>query len=108
MEIRSFLIIAEIFLLRIWCTFIRSLVRIKLAMFVNQANQGGQPPIFTTQESQPSTAESQGIQPPIATENTPTADLATLPPQPLKKRKPNASLLFILILSCCILQTLQF
>ncbi|KAK2386419.1 zinc finger BED domain-containing protein RICESLEEPER [Trifolium repens] len=62
------------------------------------SNQGGQPPIFTTQESQPPTAESQGIQPliatentPIATENTPTADPAALPPQPLKKRKPNAS-----------------
>ncbi|WJX36977.1 hypothetical protein P8452_24801 [Trifolium repens] len=62
------------------------------------SNQGGQPPIFTTQESQPPTAESQGIQPliatentPIATENTPTADPAALPPQPSKKRKPNAS-----------------
>ncbi|KAK2372832.1 zinc finger BED domain-containing protein RICESLEEPER [Trifolium repens] len=62
------------------------------------SNQGGQPPIFTTQESQPPTAESQGIQPliatestPIATENTTTADPAALPPQPSKKRKPNAS-----------------
>ncbi|MCI05304.1 zinc finger BED domain-containing protein ricesleeper 1-like, partial [Trifolium medium] len=56
-----------------------------------KSTQGGQPPIATTQESQSLTAEVVENQPLTATENTPIVDPAALPPQPAKKRKPNAS-----------------
>jgi hypothetical protein len=49
------------------------------------ATEVSQPPNADSQGSQPPTADPQGSQPPIV------LDPAALPPQPSKKRKPNAS-----------------
>ncbi|KAK2384107.1 zinc finger BED domain-containing protein RICESLEEPER [Trifolium repens] len=57
--------------------------------------QGSQSPIAATEVSQPPTADPQGSQPPTAdpqgSQPPIVLDSAALPPQPSKKRKPNAS-----------------